>query len=88
MAGTAKNGVGPLAVLTQFHDTHKTKGKGEKKKLDGWVENSNLEVQFWFAVAENVRDGNKVCATRERSGEQMSCLTRFSSPRSRAATIE
>ena len=50
MAGTAKNGVGPLAVLTQFHDTHKTKGKGEKKKLDGWVENSNLEVQFWFAM--------------------------------------
>ena len=38
--------------------------------MNGWMENSNLEVQFWFAVAENVRDGNKVCVTRERSDER------------------
>ena len=37
MAGTAKNEEGPLAVLTQFHDTHKTKVKEEKRIawLDG-----------------------------------------------------
>ena len=50
IAGTAKTEEGPLAVLTQFHDTHKTKGKGEKKELDGLMENSKLEVQFWFAM--------------------------------------
>ena len=89
MAGTAKNEEGRLLCLPNFTIRIRRRGKERIGWLDGKFKAGDAVP---YCDAENVGDGNKVCAIPKKSGErgaeQISCLTRFSYPRSRAATIE
>ena len=58
---------GPLAVLTQFHDTQKTK-KGRERdgigRLDRKIETGNAILHY---DAQNSRDGHKVRNSEEEA---------------------